>query len=426
MKISRFFRWLALAGIVLGVATLATPARAEWTRVEGIPATDVFSLWSNGDTLAAGVDTAVYVSTSGGATWRSSRKPTPGVTSIQAVWVSGGRIYAGTFGQGVFVTDDLGATWQSFNEGLVGGFLDTQLFISDLVVRGDSLYAATAGAGVYVRGLTPPGTWHPFGTVFEPNQASNVNTLALGGDRLLASAGANGMVFVQDPGDPDWTVSNLDNIGVHAGLTAQSAVWTGTGWVVGSNLGIFHSVAGEEPWTRLNPGLGAINWTTFVATEKGHVFVAIDIVNFAVVEESDDNGASLHDADFQAGAFIYKLALGPQDLYAARADGLWRRPLGAVTAVPGDGAPGVLRFALAGRQPFGSGTRLRFQLPRDETISIELFDVQGRLVGDRIDGWQSAGSHEIALDAERLGAGVYIARLTAGGRRETLRLVHVR
>jgi hypothetical protein len=425
MKISRFFRWLALGVILPGALLTAATASAEWTRITDIPVTNVFSIWSSGDTLAAGVDTAVYFSTNGGLSWRASTKPTPAVTSIQGLWVRDGRIYAGTFGQGVFVSDDRGATWRGFNEGLVGGILNTQLFISDLVVRGDSLYAATSGAGMYVRGLTGATTWHPFGTVFEPNQSSNLNRVALGGSRLLATAVSNGLVFVHDPGDPDWTVSSLDNVGVHAGLTSQAAVWTGTAWVVGSNLGIFRSASGQEPWARLDPGLGTVNWAE-VVVDKQHLFFAFDLTTGAMLEEGDDDGASLKDPDFQAGVFIFRLAVGRDDLYAARGDGLWRRPLGAVTSVPVDDKAGALRFGLAGPQPFGSGTRLRFQLPRDESVSIELFDVRGRLVGDRIERRESAGPHEIALDARDLGAGVYLARLTAGGRHEIVRLVHVR
>ncbi|HTK69766.1 MAG TPA: T9SS type A sorting domain-containing protein [Candidatus Eisenbacteria bacterium] len=410
--------------IALGLLA-AAPAAAQWTRVTDLPVTKVFSLFSNGDTLAAGVDTAVYFSTNNGVGWRASTKPTPAVTSIQGLWVRSGRIYAGTFGQGVFVSDDRGATWQAFNQGLVGGILDTQLFISDLVVRGDSLYAATSGAGVYVRGLTGATTWSHFGGAFEENQSSNLNRLAVGGSRLLATAPGNGFVFVRDPGDPEWTVSNLDNVGPHGGLASQSVVFTGTAWVVGTNSGIFHSTSGQEPWSRLNPNLGTVNWAE-VAVDKQHLFLAFDVVTGAWLEESDDDGASLHNAEFQPGVFVFKLAPGKNDLYAARADGLWRRPLGAVTSVPEDAAPGALQFAVAGRQPFGNGTRLRFQLPRDEAISIELFDVQGRLVGPRIEGWQSAGSHEIALDAGSLGAGVYLARLTAGRTREVVRLIHVR
>ena len=417
-------RALVLRAALAWSILAAAPASAEWARVTDLPVTNVFSLFSNGDTLAAGVDTAVYLSTNGGASWRASTKPTPTVTSIPGLWVRNGRIYAGTFGQGIFVSDDRGATWQAFNQGLVGGLFDTQLFIQDLVTRGDSLYAATSGAGVYVRSLIGASTWHPFGAAFEENQSSNLNRLALGGSRLLATAPGNGFVFVQDPGDPDWTVSNLDNVGPHAGLASQSGVWTGTAWVVGTNLGLFHSASGQEPWARLNPGVGTINWAE-VAVDKRHLFIALDVVTGAWLEESDDDGASLHSPEFQAGVFIFKLAAGKNDLYAARADGLWRRPLGAVTSVPVDEAPGVLRFAVAGRQPFGSSTRLRFELPRDGSISIELFDVQGRLVGSPIEGWQAAGSHEVALDARSLGAGVYFARLTAGRTRGVVRLIHV-
>jgi hypothetical protein len=74
-------------------------------------------------------------------------------------------------------------------------------FISSFEVRGDSLFAGTFGAGVYVRSLLGSGGWSHFGEVFEPEQASNVNTLALGNGRLLAAAGSNGSVFWRDRTD---------------------------------------------------------------------------------------------------------------------------------------------------------------------------------------------------------------------------------
>lgn len=403
---------------------LAAPASAQWSPVTGIPATGVFSVWANGDTIAAGADTTVYVSTTGGATWHRSAKPVAGVTSIQALWIRNGRLYAGTFGQGVHVSDDLGATWVPFNEGLVGGFLDSQLDLSDLQVRGDTLYAATEGAGVYVRNLAGAGAWQPSGVdVFEPNQAANVDGLALGGTRLLALAGSNGMVFLNDPGAVDWTTSNLDNVGIHAGLHAQAAAWTGTGWVVGCNFGIFHSVAGQEPWTRVDPGVGSLNWTAF-ATQGGRLFAAFDTPLAAVMEESDDDGATWQNVETQPGVFVQKLAISGNALYAARGDGLWRRLL-EVSSVPIDGRPGALQFAVAGPQPFGNRTRLRFELPGAETISIQLFDVHGRLVGNPIEERLPSGRHELALNAQRLPSGVYIARLTAGGKHQTVRLVHL-
>jgi hypothetical protein len=61
--------------IAFGLFASASPAAAQWTRVLDVPATPVFSVWANGDTIAAGVDTSVYISASAGATFRSSRRP---------------------------------------------------------------------------------------------------------------------------------------------------------------------------------------------------------------------------------------------------------------------------------------------------------------------------------------------------------------
>jgi hypothetical protein len=251
-----------------------------------------------------------------------------------------------------------------------------------------------------------------------------VNAFLLVGGRLLALAGDNGMVFRNDPGESDWTVSNLDNIGVHAGLQASTGVFTGTAWVIGSNSGVFRSTAGQEPWTRTALAIGAVSWTA-LAVKDGRVYGAFNLSSDAVIGESVDNGATWQNAEVQQNVFVQKMAISGGELYAARNDGLWRRPL-TVTAVTPGGGTNPLRFAVAGPQPFGSGTRVRFELPSAGSVSIELFDVQGRLVGDRIERSLSAGRHDMPIDGGRLGSGVYIARLTAGGSQQVVRLVHVK
>ena len=415
---------LVRCAIAFGILVPVVPAAAQWSQVTEVPTGVVYTVWAHGDTIAAGADTVVHLSTDAGATWRHSARPAVGVTSVQALWMRNGRLYAGTFGQGAFVSDDLGATWQAFNEGLVGGLFDSQLDLTDFQVRGDTLCAATAGAGVYARGLAGPAAWAHFGDVFEPEQASNVNGLALGGNRLLASAGSNGMVFHRDPGEPDWTESDLDNVGVHAGLSATSAAWNGVAWVVGTNAGIFRSAAGEEPWTRIDPALGTVLWTSF-ATLGRRIVVAFELPIASVVETSDDDGATWGDAEVLPGVSVFKLAAAGGSLYAARADGLWRRPADTVS-VPAPGGTRTLSFAAAGPQPFADATRLRFDLPEAGRAIIEVFDAQGRADAARLEGWWAAGPHQVTLDAGHLRPGVLFARLTACGTAAVVRLVHLR
>ena len=160
----------------------ASPAAAQWTRVDAVSGV-VIAVRSLGDTIVAGTTTRVYVSTDAGASWHLSQ-PAAIAVPIQSMLIRNGTLYLGTSGLGVFTSVDLGQTWQAFNSGLVGGFQNSQLDVSDLKSRGDSLYASTFGAGVYVRRLTGVDTWHHFGEEFEPNSMSNVLALGLGGTRL--------------------------------------------------------------------------------------------------------------------------------------------------------------------------------------------------------------------------------------------------
>ena len=412
------------AVFALGLAALASPAAAQWTQLEAVPASDVFSVWVKGDTILAGKDSTVFVSTNAGANFQESSRVAPGATAIQSAIVRNGRLYAGTFGQGVFISDNLGLTWQAYNQGLVGGFLDSQLDLSDLVVRGDSLYAGTFGAGVYVRRLTAPSTWSHFGEEFEPNQASNVNALALGGTRLLAAAGANGSMFFRDPGAPDWTVSWLNNVGLSPGRQAVSALWNGHGWVVGTQNAVFGSTLGQEPWTFTPLGLGVLTYSTFAAQGR-HFFGAFDIVNGCVIEHSGDDGATWEFLEFQPGAFVYRMAASGNDLYAARADGLWRRTPGNVS-VPAPVAAAGLRFRLAGPQPVGAQAHFAFELPEPGDVTLDVFDVTGRRTDATVRQSWGAGAHDIAWDARGLAPGIYTARLTASGRQDVVRFAHVR
>ena len=416
---------LAIYLTAFALCVAASPAAAQWTQVDAVPSGLVIAVRSFGDTIVAGTTTLAFVSTDAGASWHPSQPSANGVP-IQSMLVRNGKLYVGTSGLGVFVSANLGQTWQAFNEGLVGGFLNTQLDVSDLKLRGDSLYASTFGAGVYVRRLTGVDTWHHFGEEFEPNQASNVRGLAVGGTRLLAAGGANGSVFFRDPGDAEWTLSWLDNVGLRPGLEAFGAVWTGTGWVVATGVGrgVFSSTQGHEPWTAVNLGLGLLNSGTLSLREH-RVFGAFNRNNDVVIADSEDDGLNWDVLDVLPQTFVFQMATVGTELYAGRADGLWRRSTSTVS-VPGNGGRAGLGLAIAGAQPAAQDVRLRFNMPEAGNASIEVFDVAGRRAAELEQGSLSAGPHELSWSAGELGPGVYAVRLTVGQRHEVVRLVRVR
>ena len=81
--------------------------------------------------------------------------------------------------------------------------------------------------------------------------------------------------------------------------------------------------------------------------------------------------------------------------------------------------------------PFGASTALRFGLARAGAARVELFDVQGRRVRARFDGSLDAGDHALTWDGRDdrgapVAAGIYLARLSAGGASSVARVVRRR
>lgn len=65
--------------------------------------------------------------------------------------------------------------------------------------------------------------------------------------------------------------------------------------------------------------------------------------------------------------------------------------------------------------PFNPITTIGYQLPVASRVSLEIFDVSGRLIGTPLrESWRDAGYHELTFDGSDLASGIYIYRLTAG------------
>jgi hypothetical protein len=92
---------------------------------------------------------------------------------------------------------------------------------------------------------------------------------------------------------------------------------------------------------------------------------------------------------------------------------------GGVTDAPGPVVPSELALAPAAPNPFSRSTVVEFTLPADQTVTLRVFDVHGRLVRTLADGRYPAGRHVVpwdGLDAggSRAASGVYWAALRAG------------
>ncbi len=81
--------------------------------------------------------------------------------------------------------------------------------------------------------------------------------------------------------------------------------------------------------------------------------------------------------------------------------------------------PGSFRLGQNFPNPFNPQTKIEVDLSEDSKISLEVFDLLGRKVGQIAGGRYSSGRHIFAFDANGLSSGVYLYKLTSGYRSET-------
>jgi len=67
--------------------------------------------------------------------------------------------------------------------------------------------------------------------------------------------------------------------------------------------------------------------------------------------------------------------------------------------------------------PFNSTTIIKYTVPIITSVSLQVFDIQGRLVETLVDGVVVAGRHSVVWDAGEVGAGVYMLRMKDEGGR---------
>ena len=73
--------------------------------------------------------------------------------------------------------------------------------------------------------------------------------------------------------------------------------------------------------------------------------------------------------------------------------------------------------------PFNPETRLNVALPEAGRISLIVYDITGREIARLMDGWYSAGYHDVAFNGAGLSSGVYFVRLNAGNIHHTQKLL---
>jgi hypothetical protein len=270
---------------------------------------------SNPSTLYAGNQTGsgIYKSTDGGSHWSSARVGLPAPPSpfsgsfalINALALDGASsstVYAATYGNGVFVSRDSGASWTSASNGL----RDTVVLSIASPPGSGAVYAGTLGDGVY-RSADQARTWTSssagmiasvvYALLADPTAAGTVYAGTSDGVRKTTDGGATWQLSVNG-------ISNVPAVDLAASTGSLPTLFAAT-----LGAGLRRSVDGGASWTAVGSSLNDsyVSSITVDPTSANTLYAGTshpyDGTNPQRLYKSTDGGTTWTQTSLNAGGF---------------------------------------------------------------------------------------------------------------------------
>ena len=185
----------------------------------------------------------IYRSQDDGATWQAVKNGLTNHDVLSLALASDGSLFAGTYGDGIYRSQDDGATWQAVNAGL------TDHAVWSLVVAAEgALFAGTDG-GVVFHSENNGATWT---AVTTSPSGTSVRSLIVNEDGVLfAGASGDGVLRSQDDGST-WRAVNA---GLENDVLRSLAVNEEGVLFAGTSHGLFRSENDGGQWREINTGM---------------------------------------------------------------------------------------------------------------------------------------------------------------------------
>lgn len=329
------------------------------------------------------------------------------VNAISALYVKGNDILVGTANDGIFHTTDAGFSWRRYSAGLSGAGLS----IINFAERGDYIYAATSGAGVYATNKNFQSAWEPqnaglsFITDYSINCIKNIN------GTLWISVGGNGYVFHRAEGAQVWTGMYITDILPE--VTIFSRIESIGNYIYfAGKPGLYYSSDNGLSWHKTNginssfyPVLKKINnmlfYSALSANGGGTVYNIIPGTNAAE--------SLFISATYSTGA----VELYENKIYMTAINGLYSRDFVTTDIIDG---VNLNSFSISNfyPNPFNGSGFFSINIPVSGRVSIDVYDVAGKLVLQDVNYAEAGEQKQIQFNSGTLSSGTYFLRVRSG------------
>lgn len=209
-------------------------------------------------------------------------------------------------------------------------------------------------------------------------------------------------------------------------------LWSGKAWIysilsladgdvfIGAATGVYRSTDFGNSWTQVGPSCTVSSLTVnssgqiFAATYGEGVYVSRDSgLTWSQLNSGLPSG-NIQSISFNQKNQAYAATQSMGVFVAENATSV--RPLG--TSLPS-------KFVLYQNypDPFNPTTVIRYELPANLHVALNIFDVLGRQVQTLVNERQSAGSHSVKFEGANLASGVYFYTLEAGQYHDTKKML---
>lgn len=232
-------------------------------------------------------------------------------------------VYAATWGQGVYVTIDGGATWHAKNKGL-----ENKVWSYTIQVHpyNDSIaYLGTALGGVY-KTVDFGENWFSVNNGLEDLQI-RAFAIAPSNSEVLYTGTANG-VYRSLNGGSAWEARGLAGLKIWALAIApnnSNVVYAGVD--VGNGGGIYKTDNGGASWRQIAESIGTTTVFALVIDSQNPQIVYAGTLGKGVYQSTDGGGSWVTINRGLGNLAVQSLAQGGTDcrsLFAGTASGIWR------------------------------------------------------------------------------------------------------
>ncbi|MEW6004452.1 MAG: SdrD B-like domain-containing protein [Stygiobacter sp.] len=337
-----------------------------WNAItNGLNVAWIWSLTTLENKLYAATEKGVYQYD--GSSWNLTNLKN---VDVRAITSFGKKLFAGTWGKGVFVSEDQGKTWNEFNESLTNSAVQTLA-----VNKNGDLFAGTAGGGVF-KVFNGENKWYQY------NVGNNIITsISCTNESIVASTYGGGVYTSFDNGS-NWERTALTQNYIYSSTVDKNGKLYLSSWT----SGVFKS---EDKGTNWQPlGMGGFGVSSLVA--------------------------SLNSNDVIAGTKegkIYKITFD------------------ATNTEKLNNLPNEFKLEQNYPNPFNPTTTIKYSIPmgveKSYMTSLRIYDILGREIATLVNEYQKPGTYSIEFRVQsfELSSGVYFYQLKAGNYIETKKMI---